>query len=127
MSRPIIQQEDLERGRKRGMSSTSWPYSHHFKFLTYIYHVDYRSDSQSLHYQPLEGESNFGDSSGPFFSIHSKVANVEDQKMVDRWQKDADGILIFVSPRVGIHISFLQKLEHYRLVCSLLHSLSSFP
>jgi hypothetical protein len=25
--------------------------------------------------------------------------------MVERWQKDADWILIFVSPRVGIHIS----------------------
>ncbi|KAH9989150.1 hypothetical protein BJV77DRAFT_929495, partial [Russula vinacea] len=28
--------------------------------------------------------------------IHSKAATVEDQKMVDRWQKDADGILIFI-------------------------------
>ena len=25
--------------------------------------------------------------------------------MVERWQKDADGILIFVSPHVGIHLS----------------------
>jgi hypothetical protein len=25
--------------------------------------------------------------------------------MVERWQKDADGILIFVSPRVGIYLS----------------------
>jgi hypothetical protein len=25
--------------------------------------------------------------------------------MVDRWQKDADGILFFVSPRVGIRLS----------------------
>jgi hypothetical protein len=55
--------------------------------------------------QRLQGESNFGDSSGPFFSIYSKAAEDEDNKMVERWQKDADGILIFVSSRVAIHIS----------------------
>ena len=48
--------------------------------------------------QPLQGESNIGDSSGLLFSIYSKAAEEEDNKMVERWQKDADGILIFVSP-----------------------------
>ena len=52
--------------------------------------------------QPLQGESNFGDSSGPLFSIYSKAAEDEDNKVVERWQKDADGILIFVSPRFGM-------------------------
>ena len=47
--------------------------------------------------QPPEGESNFGDSSGPLFSIYSKIAEEEDNRMTDRWQKDAEGILIFVS------------------------------
>jgi hypothetical protein len=55
--------------------------------------------------QPLQGESNFGDSSGPLFSIYSKAAKDEDNKMVDRWQKDAEGILFFVSPRVAIRPS----------------------
>ena len=55
--------------------------------------------------QPSQGESNFGDSSGPLFSIYSKAADEEDNKMVERWQKDADGILIFVSPRVAICLS----------------------
>jgi hypothetical protein len=55
--------------------------------------------------QPSQGESNFGDSSGLLFSIYSKAAEDEDNKMVERWQKDADGILIFVSPRVGICLS----------------------
>ncbi len=55
--------------------------------------------------QPLQGESNFGDSSGPLFSIYSKAAEDEDNKMVDRWQKDAEGILFFVSPRVAIRLS----------------------
>ena len=57
--------------------------------------IIFATDSHRDH--PLQGESNFGDSSGPLFSIYSKVAEEEDLKMVDRWQKDADGILIFVS------------------------------
>jgi hypothetical protein len=47
--------------------------------------------------QPPQGESNFGDGSGPLFSIYSKIAEEEDNRMVDRWQKDADGTLVFVS------------------------------
>ncbi|KAH9987817.1 hypothetical protein BJV77DRAFT_1161235 [Russula vinacea] len=55
----------------------------------------YHSQSQSTQNPPLQGESNFGDSSAPFFSLYSKIAEDEDNKMVERWQKDADGILIF--------------------------------
>ena len=55
--------------------------------------------------QPLQ--SNFGDSSGPLFSIYSKAAEDEDNKMVERWQKDADGILIFVSPPSCRHASII--------------------
>ena len=61
--------------------------------------------------QLSRGESSFGDSSGPFFSIYSKAAEEEDNKMVERWQKDADGILIFVSPRVGIHAVLCNELK----------------
>jgi hypothetical protein len=49
--------------------------------------------------QPTQGESNFGDSSGTLFSMYSKAAEDEDNKMAERWQKDAEGILIFVSLR----------------------------
>ena len=52
--------------------------------------------------QLLQGGSNFGDSSGKLFSIYSKAAEEEDKKMVEQWQKDAEGILIFVSPRFSI-------------------------
>ncbi|KAF8471366.1 hypothetical protein DFH94DRAFT_637091, partial [Russula ochroleuca] len=62
----------------------------------------HRDHPQSTQNRPLQGESNFGDSSGPLFSIYSKAAKEEDNKMVERWQKDADGILIFVSPRTGL-------------------------
>ena len=52
--------------------------------------------------QPPSGESNFGDSSGPLFCLYSEITKEEDNKMADRWQKDADGILIFVSPCLAI-------------------------
>jgi len=75
--------------------------------------------------RPLQGESSFGDSSGPLFSIYSKAAEDEDNKMVERWQKDADGILIFVSFRVFMRIYIY--VEHDRLVYSLPQSLHSLP
>jgi len=45
-----------------------------------------------------QGKTNtgHGDSSGPLFTLYSKLAVEEDNKMVERWQKDADGIIIFV-------------------------------
>jgi hypothetical protein len=49
------------------------------------------------------GQPNFWDSSTPLFSMYSKIAEEEDNKMAERWNRDADVILIFVSPRVSIH------------------------
>jgi len=95
--------------------------------FTNVYEIDSDDLTELTLNQPLKpsGEaSNFGDSSGPLFSIYSKAAEDEDNKMVERWQKDADGILIFVSPRVDIHMSFGYKLVH-RLACSLPQSLRS--
>jgi len=51
---------------------------------------------------PVEG-SNFGDSSGPIFSLYSNITKKEDDKLAERWQKNADGILIFVSPCINVH------------------------
>ena len=53
--------------------------------------------------QPSHGNSRFADSSGSFFSIYSEATKKEDVEMVERWQKDADGILIFVSHCLGLH------------------------
>jgi hypothetical protein len=64
-----------------------------------------RPNPQPTPNQPPRGESNLGDTSGPLFSLYSTAAEVADDKKVKSWQKDADGILIFVSPCVGIHIS----------------------
>ena len=67
----------------------------------------------------LQERLNFGDSSESFFSVYSKTADDEDNKTVDRWQKDAKGVLIFVSPFVRIHLYYSHKLEYYRPVYSL--------
>jgi hypothetical protein len=60
--------------------------------------------------QPISGRSSrtlpdFGDSSAPLFSIYSKRAEREDDRTAERWQKDAQVILIFVS--------LLNSLPHY--------------
>ena len=71
-------------------------------------HDDPHEQPQSASKLPLppqQGDSSFGDSSGPIFSMYSKLAKEEDDELVDRWKKDADGILIFVSPSVDIHTS----------------------
>jgi hypothetical protein len=41
-------------------------------------------------------QANFSDSSGP----SSICTEGEDEKMTKRWQKDVDGILIFVRPYI---------------------------
>jgi hypothetical protein len=35
--------------------------------------------------------------------MYSNIAEAEDNKMTERWQKDADGILIFVSLFIRVH------------------------
>ena len=34
--------------------------------------------------------------------MYSKLGEEEDNKMADRWQKEGEGVLIFVSPSVDI-------------------------
>jgi hypothetical protein len=73
--------------------------------------------SQLTSKQQLQGESKSSDSSGPLFSMYSKAAEDEDKKLVERWHKDADGILIFVSPQTDRHpYCFVHKREHCRPV-----------
>ena len=35
--------------------------------------------------------------------MYSTIAEEEDDKMVERWQKDAEGIIIFVRTEVGFY------------------------
>jgi hypothetical protein len=51
----------------------------------------------------------------------------EDEKMAHRWQKDADGILIFVSPHIDSTLEPSDQREYRRPVYSLLHSLHCSP
>ena len=48
--------------------------------------------------------TNFGDSAGPLFYMYSKISE-EDNKMAERWQKEAEEIIIFVGPEpeVALH------------------------
>jgi hypothetical protein len=50
-----------------------------------------------------ETDRTFFDYSGPLCNMYSKTTEEEDNKMADRWQKDAYGILIFVSPYISLH------------------------
>lgn len=61
-----------------------------------LYKID-GDRAQSAPNQPSKGESSFGDSSGQLFSIYSKATEKKDRKMIERWQKYADGVFIFVS------------------------------
>ncbi|KAF8471359.1 hypothetical protein DFH94DRAFT_200560 [Russula ochroleuca] len=60
-------------------------------------------DRPRLSFQTPRGGLHYRDSSGQLFSMYSKFAEEEDNKMTERWQKDADVILIFVSPCVRIY------------------------
>jgi hypothetical protein len=125
---PQTTHSDIEAGNDPGMCycyCTRKFNTSHSEIMTIADGSDGNRDRpQSISNRPLQREFNFGDSSGPLFSMYSKVAEEEDNKMVDRWQKDADGILIFVSPCIIIHTSL--RLKWSRLVYSLLQSLRSF-
>jgi hypothetical protein len=49
---------------------------------------------------PSTTDTNHGDSSWPLYAMYSKIVQEEDNKIAKLHQKSADGILIFVSPRV---------------------------
>ena len=70
--------------------------------------------------------STLGDSPGPLFSLYSEIATEEDDKKIERWQKDADGILVFVSHYVGI-LTVISINSDTRPVYSLLLSLHFWP
>ena len=101
---------DLEKGKNgqttTGILAVAFPVLR--KFISVQVDV-HREKSLSTRKQssllPSQAESNFGDSSGPIFSLYSKTAKEEDDGKVERWQKEADGILIFVSPCLGLPIT----------------------
>ena len=57
------------------------------------------------------GSNFFGDASEPLFSIYSKTTEKADNKIVERWQRDALGILIFVSLHVAFRTVLMRQLK----------------
>ncbi|KAF8267419.1 hypothetical protein EI94DRAFT_1786428 [Lactarius quietus] len=64
----------------------------------------------------IERESTFVDGSDHFFTMYTEMAGEDDKKMAERWQKDADGILVFtglfsaaVAALIAISIQALQS------------------
>ena len=55
-----------------------------------------RLDINDLSAAIREEEPVYGDSSGPLFAIYTTSAEKRDNRVFARWQKDADGIIIFV-------------------------------
>jgi len=55
------------------------------------------------------------------FSMYTRIVEEEDSRMTERWEKEADGVLIFVSPRVDIRKTTPIN-PNYRLVYSRLPS-----
>ena len=68
-----------------------------------------------------EGQSDFVDGSGPIFSMYLKMAEKEDEKMVESWKADADGILVFV--RLYLLVSYFQLTHHsdWFILCCCRH------
>lgn len=94
MSNATSPPADVERGKRTSefLASRSSSLSSSARIVS-----DPTDLPQPIRNQPLGGESGIDDSSGPLFSMYSKMAEEEDNKMVERWQRDADGILVFVS------------------------------
>jgi hypothetical protein len=66
--------------------------------------LESRTATQAPFWQTqADADLGHGDSSGPLFTMYSKLAVEEDNKMAERWQKDAEGIIIFVRLEVAFH------------------------
>lgn len=80
---------DVEKGTGEGVYAAAQTLSHEFS-PTELEH-------DFLEPPPSQERSHLGDSSRPLFNMYSKIAEKDDNTMAERWQKDADGMLIFVS------------------------------
>jgi hypothetical protein len=60
----------------------------------------------------------FGDSSRPLLSIYSKVTEEIDNRVTERCQKDAESVLVFVSPHINVYTTL-----HINWDCRLVYSL----
>ena len=68
--------------------------------------------AQAQLFQPYQGEPPFCDSSWPLYSMYSKFAQEEDDKIAERCQRYADGMLVFVSPHEYFRVAAHTKLRN---------------
>jgi hypothetical protein len=69
--------------------------------------------------QISQGESSFCDGSALLFYMYLKMADEEDKKMTERWEADADGILIFVSAKsFRISVFITPIFRDWSVLCS---------
>ena len=47
-------------------------------------------------------ELDYGDSSWPLYSMYSRIAQQDDNKLAERCQRDTNGTMVFVSPHVNV-------------------------
>jgi hypothetical protein len=74
---------------------------------------------QSYLYSNQHQVKELADGAGPIFSTYSNMVEEVDINMAKRWQKDADGILVFVGTSVLFSIPPHPSNQYYRPVCSL--------
>ncbi|KAH9989376.1 hypothetical protein BJV74DRAFT_454490 [Russula compacta] len=58
-------------------------------------HLEHPSSAPIPDQPSPQGESNSSGSSGPLFTMYLQFSEEEDNKMAERWQKDAEGMIIF--------------------------------
>jgi len=83
--------QDYELANVNGVSSAAW-----FFPIPLKSHIPMPGGHLS------RSEPNFGDSSWPLFTMYSKIAEEEDNKGAQLWQKDAQGIVVFVCPSISL-------------------------
>ena len=68
-------------------------------------------------------QNEFYDTSGPLFSLYSKMSEESNDNWAESYQKDAEGIVLFVSPRSCLHTSkHANRKMNDRPACSQLLS-----
>jgi hypothetical protein len=69
--------------------------------------------------QNQEQQLEFPDSSESLFLMYTKIAEEEDNKMVEGWKREAEVILLFVHTAVSSFILLQILSQYHRWVCSL--------
>jgi len=112
---PQTTSRDLEGGHNLGMWRSSFQ-------LVLPNFTDVRTDepyeqhqsASNPSFQELDRDTRFRDGSWPLFSMYSNIAEEEDNKLAERWQKDADEILIFVRPSSCTILRALTHINYYQ-------------